>query len=157
MESGLQNRNTYVLNVDKLPVCVDQWSSLSIEDPEDAELASTLRGLPPRPEHAFPSREAHVTDRDPDGRAGPHTPGTPTLMHRVWRNPQGSEPDLLHRCHFSSTSSLESPLSPSRSKSQWSRLDPYDSPEVMFEIFKTGFETFCVTSMSRSCNMSVSL
>ncbi|KAF4077642.1 hypothetical protein AMELA_G00210470 [Ameiurus melas] len=106
-----------------------ELSSLSIEDPEDAELANTLRGLPSRAEHAFPSREAHVIDSDPDGRTGPHTTGTTTFMRRVGRNPQGSEPDLLHRCHFSSTSSLESPLSPSRSKSPWSRLDPYDSPE----------------------------
>ncbi|MCJ8740572.1 hypothetical protein PDJAM_G00060560 [Pangasius djambal] len=88
-----------------------------------------MRDLPPRAGHTFPSRETHVMDRDPAGRTRPHTPGTPTFMRRVGKNLQGSEPDLLHRCHFSSTSSLEPPLSPSRSKSPWSRPDPYDSPE----------------------------
>ncbi|XP_053335071.1 septin-5-like [Clarias gariepinus] len=68
-------------------------------------------------------------ERDSDGRTRPHTPGTPTFARRVGRNPQGSEPDLLHRCHFTSTSSQEASLSPSQSKRPWRRLDHYDSPE----------------------------
>lgn len=123
----------------KPSVCIRQLSSLSTEDPEDAELTYTMRDLTPRARHTFPSRERHVTDMDPDGRTRPLTPGTPTFMRRAGRNLQGSEPDLLHRCHFSSTTSLESPLSPSRSKSPWSRTDPYDSPEVMREIFKRDY------------------
>lgn len=119
-------------------------SSLSLEDPQDAELAYPMRELTPRSGHTFPSQEMHVMDRDPDGRIRPHTPGTPAFMRRVERNLQGSEPDLLHRCHFTSTSSLESLPSPSPSKSPWNRLDPYDSPEVMFEIFKTEFAMSCV-------------
>ncbi|KAG7321266.1 hypothetical protein KOW79_015681 [Hemibagrus wyckioides] len=118
-----------VLNLNKLSVCMDQLSSLSLEDPEDTEPVYTMRALPPRTGHTFPSRETHEMDRDPDGRTRPHTPGTPTFMRQRGRNLQGSEPDLLHRCHFTSHSSLEPPLSPSRSKSPWSKLDPYDSPE----------------------------
>ncbi|KAF7697346.1 hypothetical protein HF521_005764 [Silurus meridionalis] len=103
--------------------------SLSTEDPQDAELVYTMRDLTSKVGHTFPGRETRMTDRDPEGRNRPHTPGTPTFPRRVRRNLQGSEPDLLRRCHFSSTGFHESPLSPSISKRPWSRLDPYDSPE----------------------------
>ncbi|XP_060792423.1 septin 4a isoform X1 [Neoarius graeffei] len=88
-----------------------------------------MRELTPRSRHTFPSQEIRMMDRDPDGRICPHTSGTSAFMRRVGRNLQDSEPDLLHRCHFTSTSSLESSLSPSPSQNPWTRLDPYDSPE----------------------------
>ncbi|XP_046723119.1 septin 4a isoform X3 [Silurus meridionalis] len=109
--------------------CEPELSSLSTEDPQDAELVYTMRDLTSKVGHTFPGRETRMTDRDPEGRNRPHTPGTPTFPRRVRRNLQGSEPDLLRRCHFSSTGFHESPLSPSISKRPWSRLDPYDSPE----------------------------
>lgn len=142
-KQNLKYNLSCIFNLSKLSVCIDQLSSSSLEDPEDAELACTVSDLTRRTGHTFPSRETHVMDRDPDGRTRPHTPRTPTFMRRLGRNLQDSEPDLLHRCHFSSTSSLEPLLSPSRSKSPWRRPDPYDSPEVMFEIFKR--ELSCVT------------
>lgn len=110
-------------------VCVDQSSSSSIEG---AEPACTMRDLPPRAGHTDPCRETNVMDGDLACRTRPRTPDTPTFVRRTRKSLQGSEPDLLHRCHFPSTGSLESRLSPSRSKSPWSRLDPYDSPEVLF-------------------------
>ncbi|KAF5894451.1 septin-5-like isoform X2, partial [Clarias magur] len=97
--------------------------NFSTKDPEDAELVYAMIDLPPTAGHTFPSREADMID--PDGRTLPHSPGTPTFTRR---NQQGSRPDLLHRCHFTSTSSLEAPLSRSQSKSPW-RQDPYDFPE----------------------------
>ncbi|GAA6089360.1 septin-5-like [Tachysurus ichikawai] len=108
-----------------------QWtlSSLSFKEPENTKLVYTMRDLPPRTGHTFPRREMHVMDKDLGGRTRSHSPDTPTFMRRVRRNLQGSEPDLLHRCHFTSQSYLESPHSPSRAKSPWSKLDPYDSPE----------------------------
>ncbi|XP_072518921.1 septin 4a [Salminus brasiliensis] len=105
-----------------------ELSSLAIEDSVDTELGYSMRDLPPRAGHTFPGREMPVMDREPDGSARPHTPGTPTFMRPVGRNLLGSEPELLRRCQLSSTSSLESPLSPSRPKSPW-RFDPYDSIE----------------------------
>lgn len=131
---GLKNR--IELNLKNVLCVTNQLSSLSIEDPGDAEMAHTMRNLSPRAGHTFPSRETQVMDRNSDGRTRPHTPGTPTFMRQAGRNLKGSEPDLLHRCHFSFTSSLESQLSPSQSKSPWSRVDPYNSPKVMFEIFQ---------------------
>ncbi|XP_036443762.1 septin 4a [Colossoma macropomum] len=106
-----------------------ELTSLAIEDPVDVELGYTMRDLPPRAGHTFPGRETPLMDREPDSSARPHTPGTPTFMRAGGRNLLGSEPELLRRCQLSSTSSLESPLSPSRSKSPWSRFDPYDSIE----------------------------
>ncbi|TSP68502.1 Septin-4 [Bagarius yarrelli] len=66
-----------------------------------------------------------MMDRDPDGRTRPHTPDSPTEIPQVERTLQNPEPDLLHRCHFISTYSPQSP----RPKSPWSRPDPYESPE----------------------------
>ncbi|KAI4897563.1 hypothetical protein NFI96_020850 [Prochilodus magdalenae] len=106
-----------------------QLTSLAIENPVDGELGYSMRDLPPRGGHTYPGRESPHMDREPDGSARPHAPGTPTFMHLGGRNLLGSEPELLRRCQLSSTSSLESPLSPSRSKSPWSRFDPYDSIE----------------------------
>lgn len=149
IEIHTQIKYINVLNLSKLSLYVDQFSSLSLEDQQDAEPAYPMRELTPRSRHTFPSQEIRMMDRDPDGRICPHTPGTSAFMRRVGRNLQDSEPDLLHRCHFTSTSSLESSLSPSPSQNPWTRLDPYDSPEVMFEIFK--METKILTwSMSRS-------
>lgn len=125
-------------------MCTNQLSSLSIEDPEDADLEYTMRNLPPSAGHIFASQEVHMMCRDTDSRTCPHTPGTPTFMCQAGRTMQGREPDLLHRCRFSFTSCLESPLSPSRSKSPWSRIDPYDSPEVTFKIFMNEFESCLV-------------
>ncbi|XP_030638937.1 septin-5-like [Chanos chanos] len=108
-----------------------ELSSLSIEDPEDAELAYTMRDLPPRTGHIFTGRDTPVMDRESEGSARPHTPGTPTFMRScgMVRSFLGSEPDHLRRGQLSSASSLDSPLSPSRPKSPWGRFDPYDSAE----------------------------
>lgn len=106
-------------------------SSLAIEDSEDAELAYTMRDLPPRAGHTFPGHETPMMDREPDGSTHPHTPGMPTFTRPVSRSLLGSEPELPHRGQLSSMSSLDSPLSPSRPKSPWGRFDPYDSAEVM--------------------------
>ncbi|XP_058614063.1 septin 4a isoform X2 [Onychostoma macrolepis] len=104
-------------------------SSLAIEDCEDAELAYTMRDLPPRAGHTFPGCELPMMDREPDGSTRPHTPGTPTFTRPMNRSFLGSEPELPRRGQLSSMSSLDSPLSPSRSKSPWGRFDPYDSAE----------------------------
>ncbi|ROL50816.1 Septin-4 [Anabarilius grahami] len=104
-------------------------SSLAIEDCEDAELAYTMRDLPPRAGHTFPGHETPMMNREPDGSTHPHTPGTPTFTRPVSRSLRGSEPELPHRGQLSSMSSLDSPLSPSRPKSPWGRFDPYDSAE----------------------------
>lgn len=151
LESGMKtiNRTIRNMNLNKLYVRVDQLSSLSFKEPENTKLVYTMRDLPPRTGHTFPRREMHVMDKDLGGRTRSHSPDTPTFMRRVRRNLQGSEPDLLHRCHFTSQSYLESPHSPSRAKSPWSKLDPYDSPEVMFEIFKS--------VLRQTCNMFLSL
>ncbi|XP_048023124.1 septin 4a isoform X3 [Megalobrama amblycephala] len=106
-----------------------ELSSLAIEDCEDAELAYTMRDLPPRAGHTFPGHETPMMDREPDGSTHPHTPGTPTFTRPVSRSLLGSEPELPHRGQLSSMSSLDSPLSPSRPKSPWGRFDPYDSTE----------------------------
>ncbi len=108
-----------------------QLSSLAIEDCEDAELAYTMRDLPPRAAHTFPGCEKPMMDREPDGSTRPHTPGTPTFTRPMNRSFLGSEPELPRRGQLSSMSSLESPLSPSHPKSPWGRFDPYDSAEVM--------------------------
>ncbi|XP_050949004.1 septin 4a [Labeo rohita] len=104
-------------------------SSLAIEDCEDAELAYTMRDLPPRAGHTFPGREMPMMDREPDGSTRPHTPGTPTFTRPMTRSLLGSESELPCRGQLSSMSSLDSPLSPSRPKSPWGRFDPYDSAE----------------------------
>ncbi|KAI2651087.1 Septin-4 [Labeo rohita] len=99
------------------------------EDCEDAELAYTMRDLPPRAGHTFPGREMPMMDREPDGSTRPHTPGTPTFTRPMTRSLLGSESELPCRGQLSSMSSLDSPLSPSRPKSPWGRFDPYDSAE----------------------------
>ncbi|XP_066501501.1 septin 4a isoform X1 [Hoplias malabaricus] len=112
-----------------MPCSNNELSSLAIEDPAAAELGYTMRDMPPRAGHTFPGRENPLMDREPDGSAGLHTPGTPTFLRPIGRSLLGSEPELLHRSQLSSTSSLESPLSPSQAKSPWNRFDPYDSIE----------------------------
>ncbi|XP_059382725.1 septin 4a [Carassius carassius] len=104
-------------------------SSLAIEDCEDAELAYTMRDLPPRAAHTFPGCEKPMMDREPDGSTHPNTLGTPTFTRPMNRSFLGSETELPHRGQLSSMSSLDSPLSPSRPKSPWGRFDPYDSAE----------------------------
>uniref|UniRef100_A0A671RNI5 Septin-5-like n=1 Tax=Sinocyclocheilus anshuiensis TaxID=1608454 RepID=A0A671RNI5_9TELE len=109
-----------------------RWSSvqvLAIEDCEDAELAYTMRDLPPRAGHSFPGCEMPMMDREPDGSTRPHTPGTPTFTRPMNRSLLGSDPELPRRGQLSSMSSLDSPLSPTRPKSPWGRFDPYDSAE----------------------------
>lgn len=90
-----------------------------------------MRDLPPRAGHTFPGCEMPMMDREPDGSTRPHTPGTPTFTRPRNRSFLGSEPELPRRGQLSSTSSLDSPLSPSHPKSSWGRFDPYDSAEVM--------------------------
>uniref|UniRef100_UPI003D9CA780 septin 4a n=1 Tax=Danio rerio TaxID=7955 RepID=UPI003D9CA780 len=110
-----------------MPCTGSALSSLAIEDCEDAELAYTMRDLPPRAAHTFP--ENQTMDRQPDGSTAPHTPGTPTTTRPINRSFLGSEQELFRRGQLSSVSSLDSPLSPSRPKSPWARFDPYDSAE----------------------------
>ncbi|XP_062392945.1 septin 4a isoform X1 [Sardina pilchardus] len=103
-----------------------QLSNLSIDDPEDAELAYTMRDLPPRAGgHTFP-RDVPIKE----GSSRPHTPGTPTRASgSMGRNYLETELEGLRRSQLSSMSSLDSTMSPSRSKSPWGRYDPYDSAE----------------------------
>uniref|UniRef100_A0A9J7WZC8 Septin 4a n=1 Tax=Cyprinus carpio carpio TaxID=630221 RepID=A0A9J7WZC8_CYPCA len=103
-----------------------ELSSLAIEDCEDAELAYTMRDLPPRAGHSFPGCEMPMMEREPDGSTRPHTPGTPTFTRSMNRSLLGSETEFPRRGPLSSMSSLDSPLSPSR---PWGRFDPYDSAE----------------------------
>uniref|UniRef100_A0A672KPF7 Septin-5-like n=1 Tax=Sinocyclocheilus grahami TaxID=75366 RepID=A0A672KPF7_SINGR len=102
--------------------------NLAIEDCENAELAYTMRDLPPRAGHSFPGCEMPMMDREPDGSTRPHTPGTPTFTRPMNRSLLDSDPELPRRGQLSSMSSLDSPLSPTR---PWGRFDPYDSAEVM--------------------------
>ncbi|XP_042561523.1 septin 4a isoform X2 [Clupea harengus] len=102
-----------------------ELSNLSIDDPEDAELAYTMRDMPPRVVHTFP-RDIPVKE----GSTRPHTPGTPThASSSMGRSYLESDPEGLRRSQLSSMSSLDSSMSPSRSKSPWGRFDPYDSAE----------------------------
>lgn len=103
-----------------------QKSSLAIEDCEDAELAYTMRDLPPRAAHTFPGRDMPAMNRETENS----TPGTPTFTRPVNRSVPMSEIEIPRRGQLISMSSLESPLSPSQPKSPWSRFDPYDSAEV---------------------------
>ncbi|XP_055036947.2 septin 4a [Misgurnus anguillicaudatus] len=85
-----------------------------------------MRDLPPRPSHTFPGREM---DRESDSSTLPQTPGSASSACPTNRSLLDSESELPRRGRLSSMSSLESPLSPSRPKSPWARLDPYDSAE----------------------------
>ncbi|KAA0720334.1 Septin-4 [Triplophysa tibetana] len=104
-------------------------SSLAINDCEDAEMAYTMRDLPPRAAHTFPGCEMPTMNREPDYSIRLQTPGTPTFTRPVSRSVPTSEIETPRRGQLSSMSSLESPVSPFRPKSPWSRFDPYDSAE----------------------------
>lgn len=121
---------TEIVSELKLSPGHQQSSNLSIDDPEDAELAYTMRDLPPRTGgHTFP-RDIPIKEAG----SRPHTPGTPTRTSgSMGRNYLETEPEGLRRSQLSSMSSLESPMSPSRPKSPWGRYDPYDSAEVQLK------------------------
>ena len=130
---------------------LSQLASLSIEDPEDAELAYTMKDLPPPSGEKHPRRHTPVIDREPEAtgmgpdllpytqktsplpRPTPCNPsGTPVTPPRPSRVPLETEfrPVQLRGHQLASVGSLDYPQSPSRPGSPWSRFDPYDSAEV---------------------------
>nr|XP_023824718.1 septin-5-like isoform X1 [Salvelinus alpinus] len=146
-----------------------QLSSLSIEEPEDAELAYTMRNLPPTPpprgasvdQNTTPGCHTPVVDREPEGTGlemgrPPHTPGgTPLLSRpspggpppftppRTKRAPlEGEfEPLQLRKYQLTSMGSRSMDSSPlSRPRSPWGHFDPYDSAEDMDREY-VGFAT----------------
>ncbi|XP_046876884.1 septin 4a [Hypomesus transpacificus] len=129
---------------------LSQLASLSIEDPEDAELAYTMKDLPPPSGEKHPRRHTPVIDREPEAtgmgpdllpytqktsplpRPTPCNPsGTPVTPPRPSRVPLETEfrPVQLRGHQLASVGSLDYPQSPSRPGSPWSRFDPYDSAE----------------------------
>uniref|UniRef100_A0A673XF69 Septin 4a n=1 Tax=Salmo trutta TaxID=8032 RepID=A0A673XF69_SALTR len=133
-----------------------QLSSLSIEEPEDAELAYTMRDLPPTPpprgasvdQNTTPGCHTPVVDREPEGTGlemgrPPHTPGGTPLLSRTKRAPlEGEfEPLQLRKYQLTSMGSRSMDSSPqSRPRSPWGHFDPYDSAEDMDREY-VGFAT----------------
>ncbi|XP_068600757.1 septin 4a isoform X2 [Brachionichthys hirsutus] len=119
-------------------------SSLSIEDPEDAQFPYAMRDLPPAPQPGDQDQtpvgcETEGCGTTPSGRL-PRVPGTHSLPHHIPGSPTvpprsnhvkaDAALQTLPLRHLVSQVSTDCPSSPgSRPQSPWCRFDPYDSPE----------------------------
>ncbi|XP_076836556.1 septin 4a isoform X1 [Brachyhypopomus gauderio] len=83
-----------------------------------------MREPPPRAGHTVPGQETSLMDRELDGSTCSLTPGTPTFIRPVRRNPLDSELELLHPI-----SSNEGTISPSQIRRRRDRFDACHSVE----------------------------
>ncbi|XP_078535688.1 septin-4-like isoform X2 [Lissotriton helveticus] len=138
-----------MLDADMASETEPQISHFLTNDAEDSELARIIRDLPhesckmPAMKQMVPTEQAEY-QREPRARylepgtfrpAGDHLPGDPD------KHGESSEAGPLRKTEWyqQSTTQCGPPLSPSRPKSPWGKLDPYESSEDFREY--VGFAT----------------